>query len=75
MNAAGEERMLSLNELEIRREAYENTKLSKERAKVFRDKHINRKKLYQGQKVFYMTRGVTFFLKNFDLGGPVLLYL
>jgi len=39
LNVAGEERKLSLNELEeIRREAYENAPLSKERAKTFHDR-------------------------------------
>ena len=44
LNAADEERTLSLNKLEeIRREAYDNTHLRKERAKVFHDKLIHRK--------------------------------
>lgn len=52
LNAAGEERKLSLNELEeIRREAYENARLSKERAKIFHDRQINRKDFSPGQKV------------------------
>ena len=45
-------RKLSLNELkEIRREAYDNTRLSKERAKFFHDKLIHRKQFSPGQKV------------------------
>ena len=52
MSAAGEERKLNLNELEeIRREAYENARLSKERAKIFHDYQINRKDFSPGQKV------------------------
>ena len=44
MNAASEEKNLSLSELEvIRREAYENARLSKEIAKNFHDCQINRK--------------------------------
>jgi len=52
LSAAGEERKLNLNELEeIRREAYENARLSKERAKIFHDYQINRKDFSPGQKV------------------------
>ena len=52
LSDAGEERKLSLNELEeIRREAYENARLSKERAKIFHDRQINRKDFSPGQKV------------------------
>ena len=52
MNAIGEKRKLSLNQLEkIRRKAYENTRLSKERAKIFHDKCINRKEFSLGQNV------------------------
>ena len=44
LNAADEERRLSLNELEeIRREAYDNTRLSKERAKTFHNRQIHKK--------------------------------
>jgi len=42
--AMGEERKLNLNELEeLRWEAYDNTRLSKECAKLFHNKLINRK--------------------------------
>jgi len=41
-----------LSELEeIRREAYENVRLSKERAKIFHDRQINRKDFCPRQKV------------------------
>jgi len=47
-----EEKKLSLSELkEIRRETYENARLSKERAKIFHDRQINRKDFSPGQKV------------------------
>ena len=40
------------NELEeIRRDAYENSRISKERMKVFHDKHILRKSFEPSQKV------------------------
>jgi len=46
------QRKLSLSELEeIRREAYENAHLSKERAKNFHDHQINRKDFFPKQKV------------------------
>jgi len=52
LSAAGDERKLNLNELEeIRREAYENARLSKERAKIFHDRQINKKDFSPGQKV------------------------
>jgi len=52
LSAAGEQRKLNLNELEeIRRKAYENARLSKERAKIFHDRQINRKDFSPGQKV------------------------
>jgi len=52
LSAAGEERKLNLNELEeIRWEAYENARLSKERAKIFHARQINRKDFSLRQKV------------------------
>jgi len=52
LNAAGEERKFNLNELEeIRREAYENARLNKDRAKNFHDHQINRKDFSLGQTV------------------------
>ena len=52
MDAAGEERKLQLQELEeIRLEAYENSRIYKEKTKVFHDKQILRKEFIPGQKV------------------------
>ena len=49
---AGSVRKLQLNELEeLRNEAYENSKIYKEKMKVFHDKHIVRKTFEIGQKV------------------------
>ena len=49
---AGQERKLSLNELEeLRNEAYENTRISKARTKAYHDKHIVPKTFEPNQKV------------------------
>ena len=49
---AGSVRKLQLNELEeLRNEAYENSKIYKEKMKVFHDKHIVKKTFEIGQKV------------------------
>ena len=48
----GIERKLQLSELEeIRVEAYENSRMHKEGAKLFHDRHIRRKEFLLGQKV------------------------
>ena len=63
MNAAGEERKLNMNELkEIRWEAYENARLSKERAKTFHDRQINSKDFSPGQKVLLYDSRLHLFL-------------
>ena len=50
--AAGVERKLQLSELEaIRAEAYENSRMRKEIAKLFYDRHIHRKEFFLVQKV------------------------
>ncbi|XP_031120931.1 uncharacterized protein LOC116024170 [Ipomoea triloba] len=52
LQRAGEVRKLILNELdEIRNEAYENSKIYKERIKAYHDKSILRKKFEPGMKV------------------------
>ncbi|XP_074592482.1 LOW QUALITY PROTEIN: uncharacterized protein LOC141848351 [Curcuma longa] len=51
-NLAGEERKLQLQELEeIRLEAYENSRIYKEKTKNFHDKHIVGKEFHIGDKV------------------------
>ena len=50
LNGGDEEKILSLNELE-EREAYDNTWLSKERAKILHDRQINRKVFFPSRKV------------------------
>ncbi|XP_022856872.1 uncharacterized protein LOC111377944 [Olea europaea var. sylvestris] len=52
LSAAGEKRLLQLNELdEFRMEAYENSKLYKERTKKWHDMHIQRREFEVGQRV------------------------
>ncbi|XP_058766837.1 uncharacterized protein LOC131640463 [Vicia villosa] len=50
--AAGERRLLDINELEeIRLDAYENARIYKERTKKWHDKHISRKEFNEGYVV------------------------
>jgi hypothetical protein len=52
MKQPGDKRKLQLNELEeLRQDAYENTKLYKERTKAYHDKQLVRKEFHMGQKV------------------------
>jgi hypothetical protein len=52
MDAAGEQRKLQLQELEeIRNDAYESSRIYKEKTKAFHDKMILRKNFIVGQKV------------------------
>ncbi|KAJ4724585.1 Transposon Ty3-I Gag-Pol polyprotein [Melia azedarach] len=52
MMAAGEKKLLQLNEMEeFRNEAYENAQIYKERAKKWHDKHILKREFEAGQKV------------------------
>ncbi|CAH9104590.1 unnamed protein product [Cuscuta epithymum] len=52
LKAAGEKRLLQLNELdEIRRESYENSRIFKERTKAWHDKKILRREFKEGQEV------------------------
>ncbi|XP_060965642.1 uncharacterized protein LOC133034553 [Cannabis sativa] len=52
MVVAGQQRMLELHELEeIRNEAYESSRIYKEKTKSFHDKNIHRKNFVEGQKV------------------------
>ncbi|KAL0381108.1 UNVERIFIED_CONTAM: hypothetical protein Sangu_0175100 [Sesamum angustifolium] len=52
MNEAGGQRKLELQELEeIRNDAYENSKIYKEKAKAFHDRIISRKEFNIGQKI------------------------
>ena len=52
LQAAGEKRLLQLDELdEFRNDAYENAKIYKEKTKAWHDKHILRKEFSPGQQV------------------------
>ena len=52
MKEASDKRKLQLNELEqLRRDAYENVKLYKERTKAYHDKQLVREEFHVGQKV------------------------
>jgi len=52
VEAAGEKRLLQLNEMEeFRNEAYENAKIYKERTKQWHDRHIQRREFELGQQV------------------------
>ena len=52
MDAAGESRKLQIHELEeIRREAYDNATIYKEKTKAWHDKHVLRKEFKVGDKV------------------------
>ena len=74
LNASSEERRLSLNELvEVRREAYDNTWVSKATTKIFHDKKINRKVFFSSQKSSCTTLGFIFSKENIGLGGKTLI--
>ena len=52
LTKAGDLQKLQISELEeLRNEAYENARITKDRVKIFHDKHIIRKIFVPGQKV------------------------
>ncbi|XP_031391622.1 uncharacterized protein LOC116203791 [Punica granatum] len=52
LQAAGEKRLLQLNQMaEMREEAYENARIYKERAKRWHDRNILKREFLPGQKV------------------------
>ena len=68
------EKKLQFQELEeIHLEAYENSKIYKEKVKRFHDSRILRKELHIGQKCSYLTLASSLFLINFNLNGMDLL--
>ncbi|GJR86349.1 reverse transcriptase domain-containing protein [Tanacetum coccineum] len=69
--AAGEKRMFQLHELdELRHQAYENSRLYKERTKVWHDRKLRmRKEFKQGIKFCYFTRNTNLNNRNSDLDG------
>ena len=53
LEATGKHRILQLHELqELRNEAYENSRLYKEKMKTFHDKHLRRQSFFEGQRVW-----------------------
>ncbi|XP_074378486.1 uncharacterized protein LOC141720028 [Apium graveolens] len=63
MEAAGEKRMLQLNELEeFRLEDYENDKVYKEKVKRWHDRTLVRKSFVPGQKVLLYNSRLRLFL-------------
>ncbi|CAN6472359.1 unnamed protein product [Victoria cruziana] len=75
MAKAGENRKLELSELEeLRNDAYESSRIAKERMNVFHDKHIGRKTFEPGQKVWIYSARLHLFpdkLKS-RWGGPAI---
>ncbi|GJR32956.1 reverse transcriptase domain-containing protein [Tanacetum coccineum] len=72
--AAGEKRMFQLHELdELRYQAYENSRLYKERTKVWHDRKLQmRKEFKQGNKVLlfhFFTQSTNLNNRNLDLDG------
>ena len=60
---AGERRMLQLRELdELRLEAYESSKIYKERTKRWHDKHVMRKQFEEGDMVLLFNSKLRLFL-------------
>ena len=63
LQAAGEKRMLQLNQMaEIREEAYKNVRIYKERAKRWHDKNILKREFEPGQKVLLYNSRLKLFL-------------
>nr|XP_043625644.1 uncharacterized protein LOC122597075 [Erigeron canadensis] len=66
LDAAGEHRLLQLNEVEeLRQQAYDNSRLYKERTKAWHDRRIRMKDFKVGDKVLL-------FLSKFKLKQPKL---
>ena len=60
---AGRKRLLQLNELdELRINAYKNAKLYKDRAKLWHDKHLSKKKFHEGELVLLYNSRLKLFL-------------
>ncbi|CAN6562434.1 unnamed protein product [Malus baccata var. baccata] len=61
-DSAGEKRKLELNELyEIRNDAYESSKIYKDKTKAFHDSKILRRDFYTGQKVLFFNSRLKLF--------------
>ena len=65
LKKAGMKRLLQLNELEeLRMNTYENAKLYKDRTKLWHDKHIVKKKFYEGDLILLYDSRLKFFPKS-----------
>ena len=72
MDEAGEHKMLQLQELEeIRKEAYENSRIYKEKTKDFHDQMIARKTLPLVKKSNFSMPNLNSFLGSYILNGLV----
>ncbi|XP_070672247.1 uncharacterized protein [Malus domestica] len=71
MSVAGQHRKLQLNELdEIWNDAYESSRIYKEKSKAFHDKMISRKSFAIGQKVLLFSSRLRLFLGKLCSRGP-----
>ncbi|KAL5565133.1 hypothetical protein UlMin_028297 [Ulmus minor] len=62
LKAAGEKRLLQLNEMEeMRNDAYENARIYKDKTKAWHDKHILRRNFEVGQKVLLYNSSLRLF--------------
>lgn len=76
LGAASDQRKLQHNELEeIRNDAYESSRIYKDKTKAYHDKMISRKAFVVGQKFFFFTRASSYFQVNYVLDGLALLLL
>ena len=65
LTKAGDFQKLQIFELEeLRNETYENAKITKDRVKIFHDKHIIRKTFVHGQKVLLYNSRLHLFLEK-----------
>ena len=70
VDAVGIHQKLQLNELEeIRNDAYESSRIYKDKTKAMHDRMISRKTFKIGQKFFFSIQGLSYFLVNYDLDG------
>ncbi|XP_021746466.1 uncharacterized protein LOC110712324 [Chenopodium quinoa] len=73
LSLAGEKRLLKLNELEeLRNDAYESSRLYKEKTKKWHDKHIRNKSFKVGDKVLLFNSRLRLFPSKlkFKWSGP-----
>ena len=65
LTKASDLRKLQISKLEkLRNEAYENARITKDRVKIFHDKHIIRKTLSLDKKSYSTILGFIFFQEN-----------